>query len=77
MTENKVTGKKLLEDCAILARDLGAFVLDASKRAYAVIKNALTEKKEKASGAADTEKTGVTHATLDSDGEKKPTAAVG
>ena len=55
MTENKVTGKKLLEDCAILARDLGAFVLDASKRAYAVIKNALAEKKEKASDADDTE----------------------
>ena len=77
MTENKATGKTLRAAGAILARDLGAFVLDASKRAYAVIKNALTEKKEKASGAADTEKTGVTHATLDSDGEKKPTAAVG
>lgn len=72
MTENKVTGKKLLEDCAILARDLGVFVVDVSKRAYAAIKNALADKKDKAdaSDAADIKSDAVGVAV-------KPTAAVG
>lgn len=72
MTENKVTGKKLLEDCAILARDLGVFVVDVSKRAYAAIKNALADKKDKADApdAKDIKSDAVDVAV-------KPTAAVG
>ncbi len=47
MTENKVTGKKILEDLTTLAKDIGVFVVDISKRAYAAIKTALSDKKDK------------------------------
>lgn len=70
MTENKVTGKKLLEDCAVLARDLGVFVVDVSRRAYAAIKNAFADKKERSDKADDNGAKAV-------DAAVEPTAAAG
>ena len=48
-TAEKVTGKKILADCAILARDVGVFLYDLGKSAYAAVKTAIaTEKAKKA-----------------------------
>ncbi len=47
----KVTGKKILTDCVVLARDIGVFLFDLGKRAYFAVKNAITSDDEKSKAA--------------------------
>lgn len=42
----KVTGKKILTDCAVLIRDVGVFLFDLGKRAYLAVKNAVASDEE-------------------------------
>ncbi len=42
--KEKVTGKKVLSDCVVLATDLGIFVFDLGKRLYFALKKLITEK---------------------------------
>ena len=61
-TTEKVTGKKILADCVILARDVGVFLYDIGRSAYTAVKTAIatekTKKENKKEKAA--EKTGTT-----------------
>lgn len=47
--EQKITGKKVIDDCVILARDLGLYIAELSRRVYSSIKSALdkNERREK------------------------------
>lgn len=52
--DNKVTGKQVLEDCVTLAKDLGLYIVDLSRRIYQTLKNAFkSEDKDTPANATD------------------------